>query len=115
MATQKLDEQGHVTLDASGNGVVTLQPESFRTWNVTAINVRTSQGITATPVPQCTVYLDSRDPGQIVAQTWMGNRASAGGNPLEVQPSQHLIVEWTNGVPGSVAYVSLYGTMSMRG
>jgi surface antigen len=114
MADQQLDEQGHVTLNAAGLGVVTLQPQSFRTWNVTAINVRTDQGITVTPIPQCTVYLGDRSPGQIVAQTWMGNRASAGGNPLTVQPSQQLIVEWTNGVPGTVAYVSLNGTMSMR-
>lgn len=111
---QVLDEQGFVVLDASGNGTVTLQPASFRTWNVTAINVRTSQGITATPVPQCTVYLGDKSPGQIVAQTWMGNRASAGGSPVLVQSSQQLIVEWTNGVAGTRATVSLYGTMSMR-
>lgn len=114
MTTLQLDEQGSVTLDASGNGTVTLQPDSFRTWNVTSINVRTSQGVTTTPVPQCTVYLGDKSPGQIVAQTWMGNRATAGGTPLMVQPSQLLIVEWTNGVVGSLATVSLYGTMDMR-
>lgn len=113
MSTQILDEQGTVTLDASGNGMVTLAPESFRTWQVTTINVRTSQGITQVPVPQCTVYLGSIGDGQIIAQTWMGNRATATGNTL-VQPSQPLIIQWTNGVPASVATVSLYGTMSMR-
>lgn len=111
---QVLDEQDSVLLNASGTGLVTLQPDSFRTWNVTSINVRTDQGITTTPVPQATVYLGDKSPGQIVAQTWMGNRASAGGSPILVQPSQQLIVEWTNGVPGSRATVSLYGTMSMR-
>lgn len=114
MAPQQLDVQGSVVLNASGLGVVTLAPDAFRTWNVTSINVRTDQGVTTTPVPQCTVYLGDRSPGQIVAQTWMGNRASAGGSPLWVQPSQQLIVEWTNGVPGSRATVSLYGTMDMR-
>lgn len=113
MTPQVLDEQGSVTLDGSGNGTVTLAPESFRTWQVTTINVRTTQGITEVPVPQCTVYLGSIGDGSIVAQTWMGNRATAQGNTL-VQPSQPLIIQWTNGVPGSVATVSLYGTMSMR-
>lgn len=110
---QILDTSAQVTLDASGNGSVSLAPKSFRTWQVTTINVRTSQGVTDTPVPQCTVYLGSIGDGQIIAQTWMGNRSTAGGNLL-VQPSQPLIVEWSNGVPGSVATVSLYGTMSMR-
>jgi surface antigen len=111
---QILDEYGSVTLNASGTGTVTLAPDSWQTWNVTSINVRTDQGVTTTPVPQCTVYLGSKGPGQIVAQTWMGNRASAGGSPVLVQPSQSLIVEWTNGVVGSVATVSLYGTQDMR-
>lgn len=114
MSVQVLDEAASVVLDATGAGTVVLQPDSFRTWTVTSINVRTSQGVTATPVPQATVYLGDASPGQIVAQTWMGNRATAGGSPLVVQPSQRLIVEWTNGVPGSTATASLYGQMSMR-
>ncbi|KUM82365.1 hypothetical protein AQI94_41970 [Streptomyces pseudovenezuelae] len=114
MAGQQLDENDHVTLDASGNGTVTFQPDAFRTWNVTSINVRTTQGVTQTPVPQVTVYLGDKSPGQIVSQSWMGNRATAGGSPLWVQPSQRLIVEWTNGVPGTVATASLFGTMDMR-
>ena len=110
---QVLDKDGRVTLDASGNGTVTLQPEGFRTWRVTTINVRTDQGITTTPIPQCTVYLGAKGDWNIVAQTWMGNRSTAVGD-ITVQPSQPLIVEWTNGVAGTHATVSLYGTQSMR-
>lgn len=110
---QPLDEQGSVTLNASGYGLVTLQPDSFRNWTVTSINVRTDQGTTVTPVPQCTVYLGGLG-GRIIAQTWMGNRATAGGSPEAVQPSQQLVIEWTNGVPGSRATVYLSGTMTMR-
>jgi hypothetical protein len=114
MTAQQLDESASVVLNASGNGSVTLQPKAWQTWNVTSINVRTDQGVTTTPVPQATVYLGDASPGQIVAQTYMGNRSSAGGSPLLVQSSQRLIVEWTNGVAGSRATVSLYGTQSMR-
>lgn len=113
MTTLVLDASGSVTLDATGHGVVLLAPEAFRTWVVSAINVRTDQAVTQVPVPQCTVYLGSVGDGQIIAQTWMGNRSTASGNTL-VQPSQPLIVEWTNGVVGSRATASLYGTMSMR-
>lgn len=114
MTTQVLDEFDFVTLDASGYGLITMAPEPFRVWTVESINVRTDQGITTTPIPQCTVYLGAIGPGQIVSQTWMGNRSTAGGSPVTVQPSQPLLIEWTNGVAGSVATVSLNGTMKMR-
>ena len=112
-APQVLDEFAATVLDASGDGTVTFQPPGWQTWNVTIINVRTDQAIDAAPVPQATVYLGDRTPGSIVSQTWMGNRAPATGQLL-VQPSQLLIVEWTNGIPGSRATASLYGTQSMR-
>lgn len=108
-----LDEFASVVLDASGDGVVQLQPKGWQTWVMTIINVRTDQAITDSPVPQATVYLGDRSPGNIIAQTWMGNRATATGSTL-VQPSQPVIVEWTNGVPASRATVSIYGTQSMR-
>lgn len=112
MAPQILDASASVVLDASGYGYVILAPEAFRTWTVTTINVQTSQGITEVPVPQCTVYLGSVG-GQIVSQTWMGNRSTAGGTLL-VQPSQPLVIEWRNGVPGSTGTAWLYGTQAMR-
>lgn len=110
--SDRLDEQGSVTLDATGYGLVVLQPDSFRTWTVTTINVRTDQAPTVTPVPQCTVYRGGTG-GPIVAQTWMGNRATATGHEV-VQPSEPLVTEWTNGVPGSRATVYVTGTMDMR-
>lgn len=108
-----LDVQGQVTLNASGYGVVTLQPPGFRTWTVTAINVRTNQGPAETPVPQCTVYRGGVG-GTVIAQTYMGNRATASGAAEVFQPTQPLVTEWANGVPGSVATVYLSGTMDMR-
>ena len=110
---QVLDTYATTTLDASGRGQVSLAPEGFRTWTVTVINVRTSQGPTETPVPQCTAYLGAIGEGSIVSQTWMGNRSTATG-ALVVQPNQPLILVWENGVPGSTATVSLYGSMAMR-
>jgi hypothetical protein len=112
-APQQLDATGSVVLDADGYGTVTLAPESFRTWTVTAINVRTNQATTATPVPQVTVYRGGVG-GQIIAQTWMGNRATASGSDEFIQPSQPLVTEWTNGIPGTTASVWLSGTMDMR-
>lgn len=110
--SQRLDVQDSVVLDASGYGTVTLQPESFRSWTVTTINVRTDQATTVTPVPQVTVYRGGVG-GPIIAQSWMGNRATATGSE-DVQPSEPVVTEWTNGVPGSRATVFLGGTMAMR-
>lgn len=111
--SQQLDVYATVVLDASGNGSVSLAPESFRTWTVTSMSVRTSQGPTVTPIPQCTIYLGAKGVGNILSQTWNGSRATANGRTT-VQPSQPLIVEWENGVPGSSATVSIFGTMDMR-
>lgn len=108
-----LDETLSVTLNASGYGIVTFQPDSFRNWTVTAINVDTNQAITATPIPRCKVYLGGLG-GRVVAQTWNGNGDTASGSPVLVQPSQQLVVEWTGGVAGSRATAYLDGTMTMR-
>lgn len=114
MADMILDTSGSVVLNASGTGTVTLTPQSFQTWTVNQINVRTTQTTTQTPVPQCTVYLGALGDGNIICQTWMGNRATASGNPVLVQPSQPLIVVWENGISGTTATVSINGTMAMR-
>lgn len=111
--SDRLDEQGSVVLDASGYGTVTLQPDSFRTWTVTGMNVRTSQTPTQTPVPQCTVYVGGVG-GRIIAQTYMGSRSTASGSPETVQPSEPVVAEWTNGIPGTTAMIYLSGTMDMR-
>lgn len=110
--SERLEASGYVTLDASGYGTVTLQPPAFRTWTVTTVNVRTDQAPDVTPVPQCTVYRGGVG-GQIIAQTYMGNRSTATGREV-VQPSEPLVTEWTNGVPGSRATVYVGGTMDMR-
>lgn len=113
MDSQPLDETDSVTLNASGYGYVTFQPDSFRTWTVTGINVLTNQAATATPVPRVKVYLGGLG-GRVIAQTWMGNGATASGNPEQVQPSQQLVVEWSGGISGSRATAYLSGTMTMR-
>jgi hypothetical protein len=111
--SQQLDTYDSVTLDGAGNGQVTLAPDAFRIWTITHLNVRTSQGPTETPIPQCTVYRGAVSDGNILSQTWNGSRATATG-AATIQPSEPLIVRWENGVPGSTATVSLYGTMEMR-
>lgn len=113
MTSQPLDEVKFVTLNGSGYGTVTFQPPSFRVWTVTSINVLTDQGPTTTPVPRCKVYLGGVG-GRVMAQTWMGNGSSASGAPEVVQPSQQVVVEWTNGLPGSRATAYLGGTMDVR-
>lgn len=109
---QQLDENDSVVLDASGYGYVTFQPESFRTWTVESVNVRTSQGVTDTPIPQVTVYRGGLG-GEILAQSYMGSRTTAVGSAT-VQPSQLLVVEWTNGIAGTTATAWVNGTMEMR-
>lgn len=111
-APQQIDAFGSVTLNGAGYGVVELAPPSYMTWTVTGINVATDQGPTETPVPRCIVYRGSVG-GTVVAQTWMGNGSTAVGSTF-VQPSQPLVIEWQNGVPGSRATAWLDGIFAMR-
>lgn|SRR5690606_1983487 len=113
MADMQLSTSGSVVLDASGRGMVTLAPTAMLNWNVTRIAVKTSQGPTETPVPQCTVYLGTTSDGDIIDQTWTGSRDTSDCN-FQVPHGTSLYVLWENGIPGTSATVSIYGTQGLR-
>lgn len=114
MADMQLDTYGTVTLNASGGGTVTLTPTAMLNWRVIRMAVKTSQGPTVTPVPQCTVYLNSVSDGNIIDQTWTGSRDTSDCDILVVHGAS-LIFVWENGVSGTSATASIYGTQSLKG
>lgn len=102
----QLAESGSVTLDASGNGTVTIGPyRANQVWKVSIISVMTS---TATLSPQARVYLGSR--ATYLGGTYTGdNDSSEYAQPVILRRGQQIIVDWTGGDVGATATVNLYG------
>lgn len=112
MTDMQLSTYGSTVLDATGMGTVVLTPTAMLDWRVTRMAVKTSQGVTETPIPQCTVYLGAPSDGNIIDQTWTGSRDASDCDIL-VRHGTSLFFMWENGVPGSTATATLYGTQSL--
>lgn len=93
----QLRQAGRVTLDSSGNGVITMDPASGRErWEVTSVVVSTNQASTATVVPVATVALNTVIASQLSqansrGQSWSGNQDSFAGQ-VDVGPADFLSV-----------------------
>jgi hypothetical protein len=106
-----LNVSASVVLNASGGGQVAIGPQNTpgtQSWNVSGILVKTSRPGVA-PIPACDVYLDSVDPGSIVATMYDGSRNQGPGDQILVQ-GQRLIAVWAGGQSGDVATLVLSGT-----
>lgn len=121
-----LYKSGQVTLDASGNGVITLDPSSARErWEVTSVVVKTNQAATATVVPVATVAKNTSivshlSQGNNHGQTWSGNQDIFGGL-IDISPADYLSVLFTpppgaSGSPlsGVIAYATVKGKRYTR-
>lgn len=81
-----------VTLDATGNGVVTFSPDhANQRWVITTVVVSTNQSSTATLVPYATgalntTSLSQMSPGNQLGTSWDGNNDTFAGPPFDVGP-----------------------------
>jgi hypothetical protein len=93
----QLKKSGNVTLNSSGNGVITFDPDTARQrWVVTSCVVGTNQAATATTVPQVTIALNSTalstmSQGNQRGSTWSGNQDQWDGE-LEVSSGDFMSV-----------------------
>lgn len=114
-----IENTGHrssqATLDASGNGTVTLAPEvHWDQWEVTRVNVKTSQPSGTSPVPTAEVYLN--DPAVFDNHhggTRDGDLDVAQGLII-VNAGDQLLVVFTGGRPGDTAFASAHGKYRRR-
>jgi hypothetical protein len=122
----QLRKAGQVTLDSTGNGVLTFDPASARErWEVETVVVRTSQAATATVVPVATVGLNTVVASQLSqsnsrGQSWSGNQDIFSGR-IDVGPCDYLSVIFTpapgqNGssMSGVIAYATVTGKRFTR-
>lgn len=105
---QPLNTSARTVLDASGNGRLELGPDAGPPyWNVTKLVVLTDRpGLS--PVPQCSVYLDSEDANGLLDTTYDGSKDSTDLD-IDVQRGQHVLAVWTGGQAGDTATLSLTG------
>ena len=95
-----LKKSGQVTLNASGNGVLTFEPDSAsQRWEVTGVVVKTNQAANATVVPVATVALNTADittlsDGNNRGQSWSGNQDTFQGQ-IDVGPCDFLGVAFS--------------------
>lgn len=95
-----LKKSGQVTLNASGNGVLTFDPDNARQrWEVDSVVVKTNQAATATVVPVATVALNTADitvlsDGNNRGQSWSGNQDSFTGK-IDVGPADFLTIAFS--------------------
>lgn len=112
MADMQLSTYGSVVLDGTGMGTVVLSPTAMLDWRVTRMAVKTSQGTTDTPIPQCTVFLGVPSDGNIIDQTWTGSR-DVSDCDIAVLHGTSLYFMWENGIPGTTATATVYGTQAL--
>ena len=93
----QLHKAGSVTLNSSGQGVITLDPASARErWEVRSVVVQTNQAATATVVPVATVGKNTTILSQLsqsnnLGQSWAGNQDVFTGQ-IDISPADYLSV-----------------------
>ncbi len=125
----QLLQAGQVTLDSSGNGVLTFEPANARQrWVVQSVVVRTSQAVTATVIPVATVAKNTMIASQLSqansrGQSWSGNQDVFAGQ-VDISPADYLSVLFTPPpgatagqiatLAGVIAYATVTGTKYTR-
>jgi hypothetical protein len=111
--TELLQESASVTLDAFGNGKVTLGPvNQFQVWYVTNEGTTVSSNVNE---PTFRYYRSNGlSAGAFVAGSNQGS-ADSDDSPVTLYPGQKLTGLWSGGDPGATATFTLQGTMTLRG
>ena len=109
-----LNDARNVTLDGSGNGQVSFGPILGQEWTVTNAGVQTStRANPAASVPQCSIYIG----GAPVAQFFIDGTNTGSLDSTDRTSSfpftqgSKIWAVWTGGDPGSVATLSIVGTV----
>jgi hypothetical protein len=109
MARVPLNQGVDVVLNADGDGRAVLGPTyGPSTWHVQTISVRTSQPGQG-DIPQCAIYRGTEDSNGYVDTTYDGSADSTDVN-FDITQGVQIIAVWTDGNPGDIATLSVYGT-----
>lgn len=105
----KVRRRSSAKLDASGNAELDFDVYTSNTrWIITDVLVLTDQPQTQAPYPTVTIYLGGLQQGTAEGASWTGNQDIFRGK-LEMTACDTLRVQFTGGLPGSVATVTIEG------
>jgi len=123
----ELHKSGQVTLNSTGNAVLTFDPDhANQRWEVESIVVSTNQASTATIVPfvtlaKNTTALSTMSAGNQAGASWNGNKATFRGT-LKIGPCDFLSVIFSPpagqsgaSMSGVIASAVVTGTKYLRG
>lgn len=95
-----------VTLDGSGNGTATFQPNGSNA-RITNLFVKVA---TAVNQAVCTIYRGQIGDMYAINTTQSGSTGAAATGIIDVQDGETLYIVWTGGDPGAIATATLIGT-----
>jgi hypothetical protein len=108
-----LNAAGSVTLDASGDGQVSLGPSIPGVlWTVTTVGCFTS---TAVNTPTFYIYYGNAAAFNFIAASYTGNLDSDSDISLTLYTGQTLLGVWAGGDSGAQATMSIFGTFTAPG
>lgn len=106
----RLTEAVQVVLDAAGAGTGRLGPGAGRgpaNWRVDGVVLQTDRPGQA-PIPRAVVYLDQTSPAGVQGLSYDGSFAQ-GACDITMARGQELICEWTGGLAGDIASMTVTG------
>lgn len=103
-----LDTFGTATISAAGTALVSLAVPRQERWTLRRATVLTNQAPALTTMPVATLYKDSVSDGNAIDSTYTGARDS-GDFDLVLEGGSRLIAQWTGGIAGTIATLSIYG------
>lgn len=109
MGRTQLQESGHVTLDANGDGTVILGPNIVRErWAPTQASVSASTNVREA---RCALYVGIGGvPGNLLQETRTGSTGDVYGfGGFEMQSGQNIVAIWRGGDAGATATLNVYG------
>jgi hypothetical protein len=106
-------ESASCTLDANGNGSVSLGPiNQFQEWNVTNEACTVTSNVSE---PTFKYYLaNGLSAGALIGGSNEGS-SDSDNTPILLLPTMKLTGVWANGDPGATATFVLHGTMTVPG
>jgi hypothetical protein len=105
-----LDESNQATIPASGTVTVSIPVPRDQNWTLKRYTVLTNQAASVTTMPIATMYRGSVADGNAFDSTYTGARDS-GDTDMQFPGGDRIVCQWVGGVAGTIATLSINGTV----
>lgn len=105
-----LDESAQATINSAGTATVIIPVPRNQNWTLKRYTVLTNQAATLTTMPIATMYRGSVADGNAFDTTYTGARDS-GDCDIDFLGGDNIVCQWTGGIAGTIATLSINGTV----